>query len=54
VEKLQENIQAFLDEVVKLKPSSSKGQYLKKFSLSSTMGPGIKIDMGQLRRQLKV
>jgi large subunit ribosomal protein L1 len=53
-EKLLENIQAFLDEVIKLKPSSSKGQYLRKFSLSSTMGPGIKVDMGLLRRQLKV
>jgi len=54
VKKLLENIQAFLEEVIKHKPSSSKGQYLRKCSLSSTMGPGVKLDIGWLRRQLRV
>ncbi|MBX9682157.1 MAG: 50S ribosomal protein L1 [Hyphomicrobium sp.] len=41
---LVENIRAFVDSVVKAKPNGSKGTYLKKVSLSSTMGPGLKVD----------
>ena len=48
-EKLCENIQALLDTVNKLKPLSSKGQYLKNIVLSSTMGPGIKIDAAEVK-----
>jgi len=48
-EKLCENIQALLDTVNKLKPLSSKGQYLKNIVLSSTMGPGIKIDVAAVK-----
>jgi len=44
VEKLVQNIAAFLDKVVRLKPASSKGTYLKGIAVSTTMGPGIKID----------
>ena len=43
-EKLTENVKAFLDKVTALKPASSKGIYYKSISISSTMGPGIKID----------
>jgi large subunit ribosomal protein L1 len=43
-EALVQNIKAFVDAVVKAKPSGSKGTYLKKVSLSSTMGPGLKLD----------
>ena len=43
-EKLVQNIAAFLDTVVRLKPASSKGTYLKGIAVSTTMGPGIKID----------
>jgi large subunit ribosomal protein L1 len=43
-EKLLENVTAFLDKIVSLKPASSKGTYLKSISVSSTMGPGIKVD----------
>ncbi len=43
VNKLAENTRAFLNTIVKLKPSSAKGQYVKSLYLSSTMGPGIKI-----------
>ena len=42
--KLYENIKACMDAVVKAKPASLKGVYLKKFVISSTMGPGVKID----------
>jgi len=43
-QKLAENVKAFLDKLVALKPASSKGTYLKTISISSTMGPGIKVD----------
>ncbi len=43
-EKLTENVKAFLEKIVALKPASSKGTYLKSITVSSTMGPGIKLD----------
>ncbi|HJM59304.1 MAG TPA: 50S ribosomal protein L1, partial [SAR86 cluster bacterium] len=46
--KLQENLIALLSDIKKAKPSSSKGVYLKKMTLSSTMGPGVKIDQASL------
>lgn len=42
------NVRAFVDALVKAKPSGAKGTYLKKVSLSSTMGPGLKIDVGSI------
>ena len=39
------NVRAFVDAVVKAKPTGAKGSYLKRVSLSSTMGPGIKLDL---------
>lgn len=44
VEKLIENISAFMETLIRLKPPASKGAYLKGIVLSTTMGPGIKID----------
>ncbi len=43
-EKLAENIVAFVDAVVKAKPAGAKGTYLQRVALSSTMGPGVKVD----------
>ncbi|MCL5268105.1 MAG: 50S ribosomal protein L1 [Bacteroidetes bacterium] len=43
-EKLVENVAAFLGAINRLKPSSSKGQYIKNVSISSTMGPAVRID----------
>ena len=43
-EKLRENIQALLETIIKLKPSASKGIYIKSVALSSTMGAGVRID----------
>jgi large subunit ribosomal protein L1 len=48
VESLKQNIEALLAELKKLKPASSKGIYIKKISVSSTMGPGISIDSSSL------
>ena len=43
-EKLEENIRALMDAIVKAKPSAAKGTYLRSIVLSSTMGPGIKLN----------
>ena len=48
-EALEENFRAVLDELQRAKPASAKGRYLKKISVSSTMGPGIKIDANRLK-----
>jgi large subunit ribosomal protein L1 len=43
-EKLTDNVSAFMDTILRLKPPASKGTYLKSIAISTTMGPGIKID----------
>jgi len=45
-DKLWENASALIDVIVRAKPASTKGTYLKKIAVSSTMGPGIKVDPG--------
>jgi large subunit ribosomal protein L1 len=47
-EALKNNLQALLADLVKAKPSQSKGQYLQKISISSTMGPGVIVDQASL------
>jgi len=44
-EALSENIRAFVDAISRAKPSGAKGTYIKKVSISSTMGPGVKLDI---------
>jgi large subunit ribosomal protein L1 len=46
---LESNLRAVLDELQRAKPASSKGKYLRKISISTTMGPGVKIDVNRLR-----
>ena len=46
---LERNLRAVLDEVQRAKPAAAKGKYLRKISLSTTMGPGVKIDVNRLR-----
>ncbi|MDH5298811.1 MAG: 50S ribosomal protein L1 [Desulfobulbaceae bacterium] len=53
VEKLKENVLAFIDRIIQLKPSSSKGVYLKNISLTTTMGPGLKVDPMEARTLVK-
>ena len=48
VEHLQGNLEALMDAVNKAKPTGTKGVFIKKVSVSSTMGVGIKIDQGSL------
>lgn len=50
VEKLQENLQALMDTIIRLKPAASKGTYIRNVSVSSTMGPGVSIDTNVFRR----
>jgi large subunit ribosomal protein L1 len=52
-DKLLENIKALLEAVVRLKPASSKGVYLRGMALSSTMGPGVKVDPVHIRNVMK-
>jgi len=47
-EQLLGNLTAVLDAIVRAKPSGVKGQYIKKITLTSTMGPGVKIDLAQV------
>jgi large subunit ribosomal protein L1 len=46
---LRENLQAFLDTIVKAKPAAAKGVYLRAASISSTMGPGVRLDLAEYR-----
>jgi large subunit ribosomal protein L1 len=52
-EKLYQNLVAFIEKIFQLKPSTSKGIYLRSIALSSTMGPGFKIDPLDVRNQIK-
>jgi len=52
-DKLRENVLALLESILKLKPASSKGTYLKAISLSTTMGPGVSIDPTDVRDLLR-
>ncbi len=48
--KLTENVYALVDDLIKAKPSTAKGKYMKNITLSSTMGPGIKVDLATVER----
>ena len=48
VDQLRQNVQAFMEVVNRLKPSTSKGIYIKGISLTSTMGPGVKVDKNSI------
>ena len=52
-QKVKENVLAFMDKIIQLKPSTSKGVYLKNISLSTTMGPGVKVDPLDVRNIIK-
>ena len=47
-DKIAENVKAFVDAVIKAKPEGAKGAYVKKVSMSSTMGPGVQVDLSSI------
>lgn len=51
-EKIIDNLKSLIQAVIKLKPLSAKGQYIKKIVVSSSMGPGIKLDLQEILRDL--
>jgi large subunit ribosomal protein L1 len=53
VEKIVQNVATFVETILRLKPASSKGTYLKGIALSTTMGPGVKIDAAQVKDLVK-
>ena len=53
LESLEENARTLLDTLVRLKPTSSKGKYMRTISLSSTMGPGVKVDEVAMANSLR-
>ncbi len=53
VDKLRENLLSLVDVLMKAKPSSAKGVYLKKISISSTMGPGILVDVADVQAAVR-
>lgn len=53
VEKIVQNATAFLETIIRLKPASSKGTYLKGIAISTTMGPGFKIDTASIKDLIK-
>jgi large subunit ribosomal protein L1 len=53
VDKIVQNMAAFLGTIIRLKPASSKGTYLKSIAISTTMGPGVKIDSALVKDLLK-
>lgn len=52
-DKLAENLRTLMESIVRLKPSTSKGVYVKGMSISTTMGPGVKIDPQEVRNLIK-
>jgi large subunit ribosomal protein L1 len=51
--KLLENLAAFMDALIKAKPPAAKGQYIRGITISTTMGPGIKVDVNDIRNLLQ-
>ncbi len=45
---LRENFDAFMDAIIRNKPSGAKGKFVKKVAVSSSMGPGVKVDLEQI------
>jgi len=48
-DKLDVNFRAVLDEIQRAKPAAAKGRYIKKITISSTMGPGVRVDTNRLK-----
>jgi large subunit ribosomal protein L1 len=49
IDALEANFRAVLDELQRVKPAAAKGKYVKKITVSSTMGPGVRVDTNRIR-----
>jgi large subunit ribosomal protein L1 len=52
IDALSANFRAVLDELNRVKPAAAKGRYVKKITVSSTMGPGVRIDTNRVRPEV--
>jgi large subunit ribosomal protein L1 len=52
-DKLGENLQAFVDAILRAKPAAAKGQYVRNLAICSTMGPGVKVDAARMIAEMK-
>jgi large subunit ribosomal protein L1 len=52
VDKLADNFYAVIEELNRAKPASAKGRYIRKVTTSATMGPGVRVDIGRLKRAI--
>ena len=52
-EKIVQNAVAFLETIMRLKPSASKGTYIRSIAVSTTMGPGVRVDTASLKELVK-
>lgn len=52
-DQIQENLMTLMDKLIRLKPASAKGTYLRNITISSTMGPGIRVDVNDVARLLR-
>jgi large subunit ribosomal protein L1 len=52
-DQIQENLMTLMDKLIRLKPSSAKGTYLRNLTISSTMGPGVRVDVNDVARLLR-
>ncbi len=52
-EKLKDNFLVFMDTLIKMKPATSKGTFVRRITVANTMGPGIKVDFINVRDELK-
>ena len=50
-DKLVENVYHLIEDLIKAKPSSAKGKYMKNITISSTMGPGIRVDLSSVEKR---
>ncbi len=50
-DKLADNVAALISDINKAKPSSAKGKYMKNITISSTMGPGIRVDLSSVEKR---
>jgi large subunit ribosomal protein L1 len=52
-QKIVENLSAFIETILRLRPAASKGTYIRGIAISTTMGPGVRVDTGYVKEMVK-